>query len=800
MLKKILFSALALILYLEAYAEPVPYLQTPTHNSIWINWRTTNEKESKVLYGETTEALENMTNGDAEFFTSTEDNNYSYTYHSVQLTGLKPDTRYFYKVISGDQQSNVYSFKTQPVPGSKGIYRFIILGDHQLQDDRYVRLMKGAKSIAEKKYGTPIEDHINLITNVGDQVNAGTLKEYDITHFKKSETLSPNLPIMTIIGNHDVAGNNPLKYYNDHFIYDKIEYKGIKSNSEYYYAMQQGRALFLMLSSEHAGMTQYKWAKQVIEKAIADDEIDWIFSYNHRPLQAEQYVGDVSEWVRDQIMPLLNKSEKSVMNVAGHHHLYHRGQLRDYPTYHIISGGASWDQRWGQGTEQDFDDVQKTIDYWPFQIVELNSETGTMTVETYVTGNQAETFAEPKLVDSFFRTSGKSKPEKPYIEALEPADAIELPYTFKSSAYSSQTGYDYNSVQFQVASDATFSDLEFDLIRDYENIYGKHPVGAKFVDLHKDINIFEQTLKKEDLHNGIHFIRVRHRDRNLEWSDWSEPVTFTTVNGIEGDPELELSKEKYLPDEEVSISFKFAPGESGQWIGIFKEGQNPVNGVISTKWDYVSGSEGIITFSLEPGAYYATLFRDSGYDLLYRTKYFYVGVIPKLETESTVFEKGETIKVKFSNGPGLQKDWIGVYKEGQIPGSSSDQSLAWTYINSTSGECTFNNLPVGDYFVSYFIKEKYYEPAERIYFQVVEPTSVESEKSPTLVAYQDAANRKLNVKYTTNIKESGTLFNLNGMAVKSFSFENYAIISTDDISAGVYILRINNETKKIIIQ
>ncbi len=103
-----------------------------------------------------------------------------------------------------------------------------------------------------------------------------------------------------------------------------------------------------------------------------DDSVDFIISVNHRPIQAEQYIGDISTWVRNEIIPILSETPKHVLNYGGHHHLYHRGQLTDYPLYHIINGAASWDQMWGMSSEQDYDDVQKTIDYWGYQILEFD--------------------------------------------------------------------------------------------------------------------------------------------------------------------------------------------------------------------------------------------------------------------------------------------------------------------------------------------------------------------------------------------------------------------------------------------
>ncbi|MCC8144996.1 MAG: T9SS type A sorting domain-containing protein [Bacteroidales bacterium] len=420
-------------------------------------------------------------------------------------------------------------------------------------------------------------------------------------------------------------------------------------------------------------------------------------------------------------MPILNTIEKSVMNVAGHHHLYHRGQLRDYPTYHIITGGASYDQRWGQGSEQDFDDVQKTIDYWPFQIVELDSEKKSMHVETYIIGNEQETFDKPMLIDEFFRVFGKEKPNKPAIKAL-PNEPIKLPYTFESSSYSSSSEYDYNSVQFQVSETQDFSDLQFDLIRDYENIYGPHPQGGVLTDLNKDVDIFKIELGETELYDGKHYIRVRHRDRNMEWSEWSDPVEFTTHGGKSGPTTLTMTKTSYELDEEIVFTYTNASGLDKQWVGIYKAGQNPAN-VYSTAYKYIEGTEGTVSFTLSsPDTYYAAIFKDNGYILLAQTETFTVGnvPIPQISTDKTKYEIGEAIKVSLISAPKYEKDWIGIYKVGDTPGAGTP-STAWEYVSTAVDEVVTiesEKLTEGFYFVTYLLQDAYGEPGERVIIQI----------------------------------------------------------------------------------
>ena len=49
--------------------------------------------------------------------------------------------------------------------------------------------MMAAREKAIEKYGGKIEDHVNLIINDGDQVDAGTLDQYEHVHFEQSAVL-----------------------------------------------------------------------------------------------------------------------------------------------------------------------------------------------------------------------------------------------------------------------------------------------------------------------------------------------------------------------------------------------------------------------------------------------------------------------------------------------------------------------------------------------------------------------------------------------------------------------------------
>lgn len=509
-----------------------PYLQNATPNSIYVNWKTESNTESTVEYGTVSNILNVTVTGNTNIFTDTGYPN-NYFYHSVKIANLTPNTKYYYRIKTGTSYSAIHSFKTLPNPGqaatTDGHIRFLIMGDNQLKAvPRYDSLVSAAKRKIKEKWGrnSSPEDNIAMTFMVGDQVDVGTLDHYENVHFKKNRGLSSNIPIQTTVGNHETYGTLGMNSYYDHFYMSELSYKGISSGTENYYAQQAGNVLFVSLSSEHTGTAQLNWLQQVLNAANSDTTVDWIFSLSHRPYQAEQYVGDISSWVRNTAVPLLVTSPKYTMHIGAHHHLYHRGQLKNTPTYNIISGGTAWDQYWGSSTEQDFDDVQKTICNWMYQIVDIDVTNGKMDVESYSIGS-VDKWKNNQLMDTFHRYKNKQAPAKPSITNSFSAN-VTLPLTISGSAFSTPTNELLNTSQFVISQTPTFDIIKKEVYRDFENLYGKY--GTKkdsTVNINLGVDITKMTLASNSLPNGQYYIKLRYRDQNLEWSPWSDVKTFT---------------------------------------------------------------------------------------------------------------------------------------------------------------------------------------------------------------------------------------------------------------------------------
>jgi purple acid phosphatase-like protein/type IX secretion system substrate protein/calcineurin-like phosphoesterase family protein len=702
-----------------------PYLQNATPTSIYVNWKTTSNPESIVEYGTTSSNLNVTATGNTNVFT---DSGYpgNYFYHSVKLTNLTPNTKYYYRIKTGTDVSAVTSFKTLPNPGqaatADGHIRFLIMGDNQLKAvPRYDSLVSAAKRKIRQKWGASLspEDNVAMTFMVGDQVDVGTLDHYEHVHFKKNKGLSGNIPIQTTVGNHETYGTLGMNSYYDHFYISELSYRGISSGTENYYAQQAGNVLFISLSSEHTGAAQLSWLQQVIAAANTDTTVDWIFSLSHRPYQAEQYVGDISTWVRNTAVPLMVTSPKYAMHIGAHHHLYHRGQLKDTPTYNIISGGTAWDQYWGSSTEQDFEDVQKTICNWIYQIVDIDVVNGKMDVESYSIGS-VDRWKNNQLMDTFHRYKNKPAPAKPSITNAFPAN-VTLPVTISGSAYSTTTNELLNTSQFLISQTPTFDIIKKEVYRDFENLYGKYGTQKdSTVNINLGVDITKMVLASNSLANGQYYVKLRYRDRNLEWSPWSDVKTFTVTGSTSVTTAITTDAATYSQNAAIRVNFTDAPASTTTWIGLYKEGQTP-GASASQAWQYTNGSaSGFINFSsglATKGRYYAAIFSNGGYTEIASRKYFYVGPVPVLSTDHEEYAVGSPVIVSFSNGPQLSNDWIGIYKMGVNPGGSVP-STSWQYVTTASGTKTFTGLAKGYYYAEYYLQNGYNPIGNKVFFKV----------------------------------------------------------------------------------
>lgn len=717
-----------------------PYLFSSRPDGISLGWKTSSlPKDVEVLWGEAEDKLDNTAH-----YTTTELAS-NYFWNTSTLSGLLPDHIYYYKVKSNGHETSVYRFRTLPQDGHQGTIRFILLGDHQrnVYSD-YEWLLRMAERKLNEKYGEkPLEEHVSFIMNMGDQVDQGTLKQYEDIHRFKNRFVMSRLPVQTVVGNHDTYGDTDMRFYNGHYAaYRKAAYKGLDAGTANYYAYQAGRVLWIGINSDGASSKQLEWIRNVVNTADTDPTVDCIISVQHRPPYAEMYSTDVSGWMLKDVMPILNASPKHVMNCAGHHHLYARGQMPNDPVYHIISGGGvgiaegGYLQLWGVTDVDlhDHDHVQATIDHWTYQIVEYDPSNTTLSVESYSVGNKRIAL-DNVLVDKFSRTiNSKSVPAFPTF-TFETA-ILNLPARIEQETNDEAL----HSAQYQIAKDKGFNNIVYERVLTLENLY---KVDKNYLPLDQCAQkpVTQLDLDEGDLAPGTYYLRARNRNMNLDYSDWSGAHIIRISDPNAGKAVISTDRTHYGAKPSVVISYANAPADKTTRIAIYRNGVEPDTATMPYAFQKTDGTEGTLTFNISNcGKFYAVMIKGEGNEECSDRCYFRIGEgIIEFALNKFVYEVGDPVSVILEEVPAENKDWVGIYAQGITPEDAICPS--WKYVgNNTSTKIDLNvpdarnykgPLQVGCYFANYFKNDGYDEAYERIYFVIGKPCQVTAKTATT---------------------------------------------------------------------
>jgi hypothetical protein len=517
----------------------VPYLQTPSPNSIYVCWHDTLSNLTSVEFG-TTSALGQVTNGTNEIVAG------EYRWHSVKLTGLQPNTEYFYKAVSGSGSSLIYNFRTLPDSNYSGKIRFLLYSDtHSSDTTMAVKVIKQSKLKAQQLYGNDIQNHINLIIHSGDLVVSGsTIAQWTDQYFAPLSHLSTNIPTMTVTGNHELEHQNYYKYMQ----YDDVN--GLPAANERFWAFKVANTVFIGLNSNAIssyGTLQKIWLDSYLSTVENDPSVDFVFVMSHHFSITELWGEGITYdggpgYITNQIYPILKKYSKVVQHSYGHTHGYERGTIETTDAdargdFRIVCGGCSGGatDRWGAFVNQDFQAVHVAYDHYGYQLIEIDVANKTYESKMFSLGN-SDLVRDNELMDSWYRKVNQQAPATPITNS---PNILSNQIVFNTSDY---VGVDsLMTVRIQISSDPNFTTSLMDTMVHWKNIYG---VTAQFIpiDLNAGIDLKHLTFNSSRFVSGNTYnYRVKYRDHNTKWSDWSNVTTFNNIVSV----------------EETSIPFKY---------------------------------------------------------------------------------------------------------------------------------------------------------------------------------------------------------------------------------------------------
>ncbi|WP_170110458.1 metallophosphoesterase [Flavilitoribacter nigricans] len=296
-----------------------PYLQKSSPTRMVVKWRTSQATETVLDFGTTQGNL-------SQQYTE----NTPKTEHEVELTGLNPDTRYFYQlsnasVVLVPAAADLY-FQTAPVTGTDQPTTVWVLGDCGTGTNNQ-------RNVRDAYYNYIGSQHTDAILFLGDNAyNNGTDNEYQYAIFENMyEDKLKNSVSWSCLGNHDGYSANSSTQtgpYYDIFSFPTAgESGGMASGTEAYYSFDYGNIHFISLDSYDSdrsiGGAMYNWCLNDIQNTTQD----WIVAFWHHPPYSKGSHDSDSETalvqMRQNFLPMLESNGVDLV-LSGHSHSYER--------------------------------------------------------------------------------------------------------------------------------------------------------------------------------------------------------------------------------------------------------------------------------------------------------------------------------------------------------------------------------------------------------------------------------------------------------------------------------------------
>ena len=265
----------------------------------------------------------------------------AYEYNHVTVTGLEPETTYYYTVEKNGQQTDVCEYKTQKTDTIKMLY----VGDPQIgaskgqtQNGAELTNESGAANTAAENDGfswnrtlnTALSENpdVNFVISAGDQVNkTGEAKEEEYASYLSADALK-SLPVATTIGNHDSLNPDYSYHFNNP---NNTENGKTAAGGDYYYSY--GKGLFIVLNTNNYNVAEHQ---NTIEEAVkAYPDAKWRIVTIHQDIYGSGYDHSDSDGIvlRTQLTPIIDKYDFDAV-LQGHDHTYSR-------TYQLSSDGQT---------------------------------------------------------------------------------------------------------------------------------------------------------------------------------------------------------------------------------------------------------------------------------------------------------------------------------------------------------------------------------------------------------------------------------------------------------------------------
>lgn len=318
-----------------------PYVQSVTATTALIVWATDTDGPARVCYAAGTDcnrtvmATTGLVNGHYQ--------------HVATLTGLRPATRYTYRIYTAGADLTPWPAATFTTATTRGDFTFLVLGDSRSGSP-------AARTLADRMATLPTD----LILHTGDLATTGTQAQLDAEFFGVYRDLLGRVPVYPVPGNHDYATGRLQPYLDSFYLPgDPLVTSGSGPEepalhkeepalrkgglAEHAYSFDWGNAHFVALDTNlnyAPGSPQYTW----LARDLAGTRQLWKFVFlHHPPYSSGSHGSDLK--VRRTLTPLFERYRVDIA-FAGHDHLYERsvplieGKPDAHGVIYIVTGGG----------------------------------------------------------------------------------------------------------------------------------------------------------------------------------------------------------------------------------------------------------------------------------------------------------------------------------------------------------------------------------------------------------------------------------------------------------------------------
>ncbi len=312
--------------YVQYAATPIPdrivlTLAENPSEAITVNWRTgTMVTSPKVQVAESgwSPSLERFSHEFTARTSIQSTDNGAAHHHSAQISGLKENTIYAYRVQGGGTWSEWFQFKT---PTGSDQFSFLYFGDAQNQlKAHFSRLIRQAFITCPEA---------SFMVHAGDLVNSreGNHDDEWAEWFSAGGWINGSLPSLPASGNHEhiKTGSGEQETYslsplwNAHFT---LPQNGPKSLLNTVYSVDYQNVRFIVLNSQAALDGYLEEQTKWLEQKLQNNPNRWTIAVYHHPLFSVSEGRD-NEIIRSAWKPLFDKYGVDLA-LQGHDHVYGR--------------------------------------------------------------------------------------------------------------------------------------------------------------------------------------------------------------------------------------------------------------------------------------------------------------------------------------------------------------------------------------------------------------------------------------------------------------------------------------------